>query len=144
MSPFELVYGVGAQLSLPLELAASKLQIVIEDTYFQNALEKRIMYSIRIEEEREKLVDHITEHQQQVKKIFDHKARPRKFTQGDQVLLWDKRRELKGAHGKFESLWKGPFFIHEVKGPNSFKLAYVDGTVLPLSYNGQDLKLYKL
>lgn len=63
---------------------------------------------------------------------------------GDQVLLWDKQRELKGAHGKFESLWKGPFFNHEVKGPNSFKLAYVDGTVLPLSYNGQHLKLYKL
>ncbi|XP_059065757.1 uncharacterized protein LOC131857346 [Cryptomeria japonica] len=63
MSPFELVYGVGAQLSLPLELAASKLQTVIEDTYFQNALEKRIMYLIKIEEEREKLVDHITKHQ---------------------------------------------------------------------------------
>ncbi|XP_057863758.2 uncharacterized protein LOC131071814 [Cryptomeria japonica] len=27
MSPFELVYGIGAQLSLPLELAASKLQL---------------------------------------------------------------------------------------------------------------------
>ncbi|XP_059073216.1 uncharacterized protein LOC131874026 [Cryptomeria japonica] len=40
MSPFELVYGIGAQLSLPLELAASKLQTVIEDAFFQNSLEK--------------------------------------------------------------------------------------------------------
>ncbi|XP_059066203.1 uncharacterized protein LOC131857548 [Cryptomeria japonica] len=58
MSPFELVYGVGAQLSLPLELAASKLQTVVEDVYFQDALEKRVMYLAKIEEEREKLVDH--------------------------------------------------------------------------------------
>lgn len=34
MSPFELVYGVGVQLSLPLELVASKLQSVVEDAYF--------------------------------------------------------------------------------------------------------------
>lgn len=57
---------------------------------------------------------------------------------GDLVFLWDKRRELKGAHRKFKSLWKGLYMIHEVKGPNSFKLAYQDGFELPLSYNGQE------
>ena len=31
MAPFELVYGIGAQVSLPLELSAAKLQSVIED-----------------------------------------------------------------------------------------------------------------
>lgn len=124
MSPFELVYGIGAQLSLPLELVASRLQTVIEDAFFQSSLEKIIIYLTRIEEEREKLVDRITEHQMKVKRIFDQKARPRKFMKGDLVLLWDKRREPKDAYGKFESLWKGPYVIHEVKGPNSFKLAY--------------------
>lgn len=34
MSPFELVYGIGVQLSLPLEFAASRLQTVIEDVFF--------------------------------------------------------------------------------------------------------------
>lgn len=63
---------------------------------------------------------------------------------GNQVLLWDRRREPKGAHVKFESLWKGQFAIQEVKGPNSFKLAYHDGTVLLLTYKRQDLKLYQL
>lgn len=57
MSPFELVYGVGVQLSLPLELIASKLQIVVEKAYFQNPLEKRIMHLMKIEEERDKLID---------------------------------------------------------------------------------------
>lgn len=52
MMPFEIVYGVEAQLSLPLELSAARLQKVIEDELFQNALEKRIMYLSKIEEER--------------------------------------------------------------------------------------------
>ncbi|XP_059077873.1 uncharacterized protein LOC131876476 [Cryptomeria japonica] len=144
MSPFELVYGVGAQVALPLELAATKLKTVIKDAYFQDSLEKRIMHLMRIDEERDKLVDQIIEHQMRVKKIFDKWARPRKFMLGDQVLLWDRRREPKGEHMKFKSLWKGPFMIQEVKGPNSFRVAYRDGTVLPLTYNGQDLKLYQL
>lgn len=87
MSPFELVYGVGVQLSLPLELAAAKLQTMVENAYFQDSLEKRIMHLMRIEEERDKIVDQITEHQLHVKNFFDKRARPRRFMQGDHVLL---------------------------------------------------------
>ncbi|XP_059076339.1 uncharacterized protein LOC131875723 [Cryptomeria japonica] len=143
MAPFELVYGIGAQVSLPLELSAAKLQSVIEDQFFKNSLEKRVMYLHKLENERDRLVDHITEHQMNVKRIFDKKARPRNFLKNDEVLLWDKRKEPKGTHGKFESLWKGPFFISEVVGPNTFRLKYPDGTILPFTYNGQDLKLVK-
>ncbi|XP_057812754.2 uncharacterized protein LOC131026792 [Cryptomeria japonica] len=95
MTPFELVYGVEAQLSLPLKLSATRLQKVIEDEFSQSALEKRIMYLSKIEEERQELVDHINAHQARVKKFFDRRARPRQFMLGDQVLLWDKRRERK-------------------------------------------------
>lgn len=101
MAPYELVYGVGAKVSLPLELVAMKLQTIIEDS-FRNALEKRVIYLMKLEEEREMIVDRITKHQNRVKKIFDMKARPRGFLKGDEVLLWNKRREPKGAHGKFD------------------------------------------
>ncbi|XP_059067483.1 uncharacterized protein LOC131858300 [Cryptomeria japonica] len=144
MSPYELVYGIGAKVSLPLELAAARLQTVIEDSFFQNALEKIVMYLMRLEEEREMLVDRITEHQNRVKRIFDMRAQPRGFLKGDEVLLWEKRREPKGAHGKFYSLWKGPFKIHEVVGLNGFRINYSDETVMPYTYNGQDLKLCQL
>lgn len=127
MEPFELVYGIGAQVVLPLELVASRIQTVIEDQFFRDSIEKRIMYLTKLEEERKELVDRITLHQARVKKIFDKNAWPWKFMEGDEVLLRDKRREPKGAHGKFDSLWKGPFKIHKVLGPNSFKLSYVDG-----------------
>ena len=44
MNPFELVYGVKAQLSLPLELASLKVQKVIEDEVFSSSIEKWILY----------------------------------------------------------------------------------------------------
>lgn len=132
MTPFKLVYGIGAQLSLPLELSASKLEKVIEDQYFQDSLEKRVIYLTKVDEEISEMVDHITTHQAHVKNILNRKAKPRKFLQGDQVLLWDRRREPKGAHNKFDSLWKGPFKIHRVLGPNSFKLEYPDGKIMPI------------
>ena len=47
-------------------------------------------------------------------------------------------------HKKFDALWKGPFKIQHAFENNSFKLAYEDGEVLPLTYNGQDLKLYQV
>lgn len=52
MTPFELVYGIEAQLSLPLELSTTKLQKLIEDELFQSSLEMRVMYLSKFEEER--------------------------------------------------------------------------------------------
>ncbi|KAH9306641.1 hypothetical protein KI387_011045, partial [Taxus chinensis] len=60
-----------------------------------SSLEKRIMYLAELEEKRVRVVDRITEHQNQVKKLFDKKAKQRNFEVGDLVLLWDKRREPK-------------------------------------------------
>ena len=76
ISPFELVYGIEANLPLPLELATSKLRAVIEDDIYNDSLEKRILYLTKLEEERAETEDYITQHQMQVKKLFDKKTRP--------------------------------------------------------------------
>ena len=52
---------------------------------------------------------------------------------GDEVLLWHKRREPKGAHGKFESLRKGHFKVHQVLNPNLFKMEPANGSILQFS-----------
>ena len=62
---------------------------------------------------------------------------------GDEVMLWDKWNEKKGSHNKFESLWKVPFKVFEVSGPNVVRLSYLDGEILPYTYNGQNQKLFK-
>ncbi len=64
------MYGVEVQLSLPLELATLNLEKVIEDGIFQSSIEKRTLYLQKIDEETRELVDHITNHQVMVKRIF--------------------------------------------------------------------------
>lgn len=102
------------------------------------------MYLTKLEVECKRLVDHITEHQKYAKTFFDKKARPRKFMEGNLVLLWDKMHKLKGMHHKFDSLWKGPLKIMQVNQNNSFILVYSSREILSFYYNGQDLKLYQV
>lgn len=50
------------------------------------------------------MVDKTNLHQERVKNNFDKKVRPWSFMEWDMVLLWDKRREEKGANVNFDSL----------------------------------------
>ena len=86
MSQFKLVYGINARVSFPLNLTTKKLQTTAEDYFFQSSLEKRIMYSKKLEEERNEMVDRITKYQMKLKNIFDQNARQRKFMPNDEVL----------------------------------------------------------
>jgi hypothetical protein len=62
---------------------------------------------------------------------------------GDLVLKWDDPKQDKGKHGKFESLWIGPFNICEVFSNNSYKLQILeDSEVLGKPVNGNFLKKY--
>jgi len=59
------------------------------------------------------------------------------------VLKWDSINEDKGKHGKFDSLWKGPYTIHAFRGNDAFFLKDSDGTYLPGGpINGRMLKHY--
>ena len=67
-------------------------------------MEKRINQIIELDESRRVSLDHSLRHQESMKGTFDKSARPRSFQIGDTVLLWDKRREKSGKHGKFDNL----------------------------------------
>jgi hypothetical protein len=56
--------------------------------------------------------------------------------------MFNKRIQKEGKHGKFESLWLGPYKIDDVAGNNSFYLSHIDGERLPLSVNGKVLKMF--
>jgi hypothetical protein len=56
--------------------------------------------------------------------------------------LWNKQNEKAGKHGKFESIWLGPYMIEDVVGTNSFYLIHLDGEKLPFPVNGKALKLF--
>ena len=65
------------------------------------------------------------------------------FQVGDWVLKWDAFKENKGNHGKFDSLWTGPFVIAQIQQNNTFILHSLEGgDTFGSPVNGQFLKLY--
>jgi len=78
-----------------------------------------------------------------MKQNFDRKAKENDFNINDSLLKWDARFEDKGKHGKFDSLWKGPYKITTFVGNNSFFLK--DSYDIPLGegpVNGRFVKHY--
>ena len=68
---------------------------------------------------------------EQIKRIFDKKAKAHTFQLDDVVLKWDVINEEKGKHDKFENLWKGPFRITTFRGQNAFLLKEMNGEDSP-------------
>ena len=48
-----------------------------------------------------------------VKVQYDKSVRPRVFSEGDLVLLWDQSKEPLGI-GKFNPMWRGPYVVKRV------------------------------
>ena len=75
--------------------------------------------------------------------MFDKRAKANNFQVGDWVLKWDVVRQDKGKHGKFDSLWIGPFVISQVHKNKTFKLKSLEGEeVFDGPVNGWFLKIY--
>jgi len=110
----------------------------MDEDFQQNGIDQLI----ELDEIRRKALDQSIKNQDRVKKTFDKSSRQRVFQEGDTVLLWDKRREKPGNHGKFDSLWTGPYIIQGSVGKNSFFLNRLDGENLALLVNGQLIKLF--
>lgn len=97
----------------------------------QEAFVARIQQLIQLYESRQDSLEKITNKKGKVNKCFEQDAHDHVFQKGDMVLLWDKKNEKPGKHGKFDSLWLGPCLIDEVAGNNSF---FLDSTIKGLSY----------
>jgi hypothetical protein len=81
-------------------------------------------------------------YQDNMKVLFDHKAKNRDFLPDDLVLKWDARREDSTKHGKFDHIWYGPFKVSTSEGKNSFLLENLDGKTLSAPVNRRYLKHY--
>jgi hypothetical protein len=81
-------------------------------------------------------------YQDNMKVLFDHKAKNRDFLPDDLVLKWDSRREDSAKHGKFNHIWYKPFKFSTFEGKNSFMLENLDGKNLSAPVNRHYLKHY--
>jgi hypothetical protein len=90
LSPFQLVYGIGAvfptHLSLPM---ASLLQDYEGEP---NHVLRRIHQMVEVQQVREQVLDRAYNHQQRIKQAFDRKHKKKEFELGDLVLKWDAPR----------------------------------------------------
>ena len=77
-----------------------------------------------------------------MKALFDHKAKDKEFLPSDLVLKWDARREDSTKHGKFDHIWYGPFKVTTFEGKKSFLLENLDGKTLNAPINGCYLRQY--
>ena len=80
-------------------------------------------------------------HKKWVKAQFDKNVKPRVFSEGDLVLLYDQESDKLGV-GKFKSLWMGPYIVKHVLEKGAYELVYYDGIPLAQPRNGLYLKRY--
>ena len=76
-----------------------------------------------------------------VKVQYDKSIHPKKFSEGDLVLLWDQDKEPLGA-GKFNPMLHGPYIVKCVLEKGAYELADYEGTALAEPGNGLYLKKY--
>jgi hypothetical protein len=68
-------------------------------------------------------------------------VRPRVFSKGDLVLVYDQDKDPLGA-GNFKPMWFRPFIVKEVLKKGAYHLVYFEGNALAEPRNGLYLKKY--
>ena len=139
--PYELVYGLEAKF--PSSLGVPVMKLLQESQAEPNDMQRRINQIICLQQTRDQVYSRVQVLQEKLKKAFDKRTKAEDFNIGDKVLKWDSRREDKGKHGKFDSLWMGPFTIQAVQGNNTYFLKNLDDTEAEEGpVNGRMLKHY--
>ena len=110
-SPFQLVHRVEAVTPIECEILSLNIAIhVLPDT---TVLEQRLLNLGHLDEQRRDVLTTNEAHKNRVKNQYDKSVKPRIFSEGELVLLWDHDKEPLGA-GKFRSMWLGPYVVSKV------------------------------
>ncbi|PKA63275.1 hypothetical protein AXF42_Ash017743 [Apostasia shenzhenica] len=128
-------------LSPRIEAAASFEPEVLQTWVDENDNSRRVDLDL-LEQKRELAALKRLEHKRRVERYYNRKVSPRTLNQGDLVL---KRRLLAGNNlgvPKLEPNWEGPYIVCEVAGPNAYYLMTAEGTQIPKSWSGDDLKKF--
>ena len=138
-SPFQLVHGVEAVTSIECEIPSLRIAIhVLPNT---SELEEFLLHLEHLDEQRRDALTTNQAHKNRVKIQYNKLVKPRIFSEGELVLLWDQDKEPLGAR-KFRSMWLGPYVVSKVLNKGAYELIDFDGNKLPEPRNGLYLKKY--
>ena len=138
-SPYQLVHGVESVLSVECKIPSLKLAIeLLPDT---SALEERLVHLEQLDEKHRDALVALEVNKRRVKVQYDKSIHPRRFSEGDLVLLWDQDKEPLGARN-FNPMWHGPYVVKHVLEKGAYELVYYEGMDLVEPRNGLYLKKY--
>ena len=86
-----------------------------------STLEECLFHLEQLDEQRLDALVALEVNKHRIKVQYDKSVHPRKFSEGDLVLLWDQAREPLGA-GKFNPMWHGPYVVKRVLEKGSYDL----------------------
>lgn len=92
-------------------------------------------------EDRRVSLQTIEEAKRRTKAQYDRKFNPRAFHNGDLIIVYDQAHDTLG-HGKFESLWLGPYIISKDLRKGAYLLEDFEGQLLHNPRNALYLKKF--
>ena len=121
-SPYQLVHGVESIFPVESKIPSLKLDIeLLPDT---STLEERLVHLEQIDEHSRDALVALEVNKHRVKVQYDKFVHPRKFSEGDLVLLWDQAKKPLGA-GKFNPMWHGPYVVKRVLEKGAYELNHL-------------------
>ena len=125
----------------PIECEIPYLKIAIRVLPDTTELEEHLVHLEHLDEQHRDALTANQAHKNRVKNQYDKLIKPRFFSEGEFVLLWDQDKEPLGA-GKFKAMWLGPYVVSKVLKKGAYDLIDFDGNKLPEPRNGLYLKKY--
>ena len=119
----------------------SFVEVAVELLPNTSPLEERLVHLEQLDEQRRDALVTLDVNKHRVKAQYDKSVRPRVFSEGDLVLLWDQLKEPLGAR-KFNPMWRGPYMVKRVLEKGAYELVDYEGTTLAEPRNGLYLKKY--
>jgi len=137
--PFQLVYGL--EVVLPIQYEISSLKLAIDMLLENSEEEAHFLEVIHLDETRHDAALAREAHKKRVKAQYDKNVKPRVFSEGDLILIYDQDSDKLGV-GKFKPLWMGPYIVKWILTKGAYKLVDYDGIPLSQPRNRLYLKCY--
>ncbi|KAK9070324.1 hypothetical protein SSX86_010725 [Deinandra increscens subsp. villosa] len=137
-TPYSLVFG--SEAVIPTEMVMPTARTSCRD--FEANKQELLEDLETIEEIRDLAKFRMTAYQQRMAKSYNRNLRIRRFQVGDLVLRKAFQNTTNPAHGKLAPKWEGPYLIDSEAGKGAYRLATMEGELLPRAWNAIHLKLY--
>eukprot|EP00253_Pinus_taeda_P033022 PITA_33022 len=118
-TPFQLVYGM--ESIFPVECEIPSLKLAVELLPETSGLKEHLLHLEHLDEQHRDAATMNEAHKKRVKMQYDKSVRPRVFSEGDLVLVYDQDKDTLGV-GKFKPMWCSPFIIKRVLEKGSYEL----------------------